>query len=272
MGPSRTPPSMWRVTCDAQERQGRVWHGVDQAAHDGVAVDAQVGAAERDDAGFGGCPRKDCHPVRPQARAGDCPVGPILADGVDEYGRVVFAAEAGDLGGQGELDTGLAQLAFQGAGDGGEIDDSGAGGVQCRHASAFRLDLADLAGVDAAQARDAVGVGALFQVGQPGQFVFADRDDELAAAFDRDLVLLAVLVHELRAGHAQPGLERAGGVVNAGMDDAGVVAGLVLGHLGGLVDDQDLGVRVADQEFPGDGQAYDSGTDYGDVMASRLAR
>jgi hypothetical protein len=60
---------------------------------------------------------------------------------------------------------GLAQLPLHGAGDGGEVDDAGVGGVQGRYAFAFRLDVADLARVDAAQAGDSVGVGALFEVG-----------------------------------------------------------------------------------------------------------
>jgi hypothetical protein len=45
------------------------------------------------------------------------------------------------------------------------------------------------------------------------------------------------------------------------------VAGLVLGHLGGLVDDEYFRVGFAGQDLPSDGQADDAGTDHGDIVA-----
>ena len=51
------------------------------------------------------------------------------------------------------------------------------------------------------------------------------------------------------------------------MDDAGIVAGLVLGYRAGLVDDDDLSGRAPGDYFARDGEAHDPGADHGDVIA-----
>jgi hypothetical protein len=58
------------------------------------------------------------------------------------------------------------------------------------------------------------------------------RDDHLAAALVGDAALLAVVVHLACALHAQARLERAGRVVDARVDHARVVAGLMRADLG----------------------------------------
>src|ERR671935_2277875 len=75
-----------------------------------------------------------------------------------------------------------------------------------------------------------------------------ERDDELAAALDRDVVALAERVELRRAVDAQPRLERPRRVVDAGVDDAAVVAGLVRAELGLAVDHGEAEARVAPQQ------------------------
>ena len=72
-----------------------------------------------------------------------------------------------------------------------------------------------------------------------GNSVSSDRDDDLAAAVVGNAVLLAEAVHGLAARDAVARFERARLVVEAGMDDAAVVAGLVGGQaVLGLQNDQ----------------------------------
>src|SRR5262249_51913920 len=94
-------------------------------------------------------------------------------------------------------------------------------------------------------------------------------EEQLPAALERDRVLLGELVHELGALDAELGLERAWRIVNARVDDAGVMAGLVLRHRAGLVDDDDLGARPPGDYFARDGEPHDPGADHGHVIAVR---
>src|SRR5581483_1012720 len=73
-------------------------------------------------------------------------------------------------------------------------------------------------------------------------------DDELAAPLVRDAVLGAEPVHPLAAVGAVAGLGRPGLVVQAGVDDAAVVAGLVAGEFALGLDHRDGG--------PGPGQRH----------------
>src|SRR4029079_731616 len=79
----------------------------------------------------------------------------------------------------------------------------------------------------APQAGDTVLAPADFERVEPRQLLRRQRDDDLAAAFDGHGVALAELVEIAGALDAQAGLERARGVVEAGVHDARVVARLV---------------------------------------------
>ena len=78
-------------------------------------------------------------------------------------------------------------------------------------------------------------------------------------------VLVAVLVEGVAAGRAELGLQGAGGVVDARVDDAGVVARLVGGDLGLSLEHEDSRVRVAAEELAGGGEAEDARSDDDDV-------
>src|SRR5438445_11961791 len=91
----------------------------------------------------------------------------------------------------------------------------------------MRLDLLDSGAVQKAQSGDAVGPPPALELPQARELGSVGRHDQLAAALARDLPLLAVLVQLARPAHAEARLERAGRVVDAGMDHARVVAGLM---------------------------------------------
>ena len=99
------------------------------------------------------------------------------------------------------------------------------------------------------------------------ELALVQRDDDLAAALDGDAALLAVGVQARGALDAQPRLQRAGLVVDAGVDDAGVVAGLPGAHLAGGVDDGHAQPGTAREQLARAGQADDARPDDGEVVA-----
>src|ERR1035438_1908458 len=88
------------------------------------------------------------------------------------------------------------------------------------------LQLSDSVRVDASQTGHPVGPAPAFELVQTCQLGGVGRDDHLPAADARDAALLAVVIHLARSLHAQARLQRAGLVVDAGVDNAGVVAAL----------------------------------------------
>jgi hypothetical protein len=89
------------------------------------------------------------------------------------------------------------------------------------------LDGGQLIGSDPPQPGDAVGAAPRLEVVKPGELGRVAGDDDLATPLKRHAALLAELVHLASTVDAQPGLERAGLVVDAGMHHTRVVAGLV---------------------------------------------
>ena len=83
--------------------------------------------------------------------------------------------------------------------------------------------------------------------------------------FVRDRALLAELVQLARTRRAQPRLERPRRVVDAGVDHAARVAGLVEADVVLLLEHRHAQVRRAPRELARRRQAEDSGADDGDV-------
>ena len=99
--------------------------------------------------------------------------------------------------------------------------------MEAGDAERVRLDLAQLVAVEPAHAGDAVRGRAPLELPQPLQLAFVEGDDELAALLVRDPALLDVRAQQLDAAPAELRLQRPGRVVDAGVDDAAVAAGLV---------------------------------------------
>ena len=254
---------------DAEERQPRVGHRVDQAAHQCAAVRRQphVGAAERDDPRIGiraGEPRQ---PVRPGARAEHGEAGGDLAARVPQHDpppgrpyRDALDARAGE-----QLAARVAHVVRQRPRDRAEVDDRRRGRVQCGDPGGVRLDRPQPRRVQAPQAGDPVGRAAPLELVERGQVAAVQRDDQLPAALVGQPARLAVAGQLARPRDAQSRLQRAGRVVDPGVRDARVVAGLVRGGPGLALEHDDPAPRPAVRQLAGHGQAEDAGADHGDV-------
>src|SRR5436853_607279 len=75
-----------------------------------------------------------------------------------------------------------------------------------------------------------------------------------------------------RALHAEAGLQRAGRVVDAGVDHAAVVAGLVEADVLLLLEHAHRAVRAPDEQLARDGEAEDARADHRDVAVARGIR
>ena len=117
--------------------------------------------------------------------------------------------------------------------------------MQGADAAHVRLDLTQLGRVELHQPLDAVTDPASLQLGEPVELGVVDRDDELAAPLQRDGVLLAERFEQALTLATERRLQRAGGVVEAGMHDSRVVAALVDRDLGLLVEQRQPQARRA---------------------------
>src|SRR5439155_4354353 len=141
------------------------------------------------------------------------------------------------------------------------------GRVQRGDPARVGLETLDLRCVDVAQARHAVGPSPPPELLEPGQLRGVGGDDQLAAAIDGDAALLAVVIQLARALDAEPRLQRARRVVDAGMDDARVVSGLVRADLALALQYAHRGAWVATDQLARDRQANDPATDDREIAA-----
>lgn len=129
--------------------------------------------------------------------------------------------------------------------------------MQAGHTHHVRLDLAKFDCIQLTDVGDTVGRGPLPDGGESGAFDVVEGDEDLAALVVGDVVLAAELLEEVDAATAESCLERARLVVEAGMDNTAVVAGLVCGEHRLLLHDGDLGSRTQLENPSGDGDAED---------------
>jgi len=114
------------------------------------------------------------------------------------------------------------------ANDGVVISDAFLGHVNGGDAGGVRFDFFDFVAIEFAQAFKAVGIAAFPETFESGQFVGSGGDDDFAALLVGDLVLAAESEHLLQTANGELGFVRTGFVIEAGVEDAAVVAGLVL--------------------------------------------
>lgn len=86
--------------------------------------------------------------------------------------------------------------------------------------------------------------------GESRQLGGGDGDEEFAGLGPRDATVGAVLFGGCGAGAAQFGFEAAGRVVDACVDDAGVVGALVAGDAGFFLYDDDICAGASVQQLP----------------------
>src|SRR5690606_4278210 len=88
--------------------------------------------------------------------------------------------------------------------------------------------------------------------------VFRSRHDHFPALLERDAFLCAERFHGDPSFSAIPGLERTGSVVDAGVNDAGIVAGLVPTNFRLLLDHRHPQAGEPHRENVRGGRAYDA--------------
>src|SRR4051812_25039597 len=90
-----------------------------------------------------------------------------------------------------------------------------------------RLKLLQAFRTDCLEAKDTICLTPALQLVQARQLRFVGRDDDLATEVVRDTVLVTVPKERFAASNAQFRLERPGRVVNPGVNDATIMAGLM---------------------------------------------
>ena len=256
----------------AEERQRRVGDGVDLPAHEvgAVGTQLQVGAAERHDAHVAARARAGGEHVRPRAAAGHGAPRREALPTDHELGAVRTVQHRPNGDARADLSTVGLDVARVGGGDGGEVDDPRLRRVQRREACRFGLDLADLGRPDAAQPRHAVLGRAPLELVEARQVGVAHRHDELPARLRLDPIRGAVLVQPVGARPAQLRLQRARLVVDALVDDAAVVRGLVRAQRRLALEHQHL--APAQRQLARRRQPDDAAADDRDVMGHARPR
>jgi hypothetical protein len=141
--------------------------------------------------------------------------------------------------------------------------------VKGRDAAGVGLDLADLVLVQPPQAGDPVGLAAELELGEAGQLRLVDGDDQLAVALEGQALCRAVLGEESRPLDAEPRLQRARGVVDAGVDDAARMPRLVGGDSVRRLEHAKVEDRPPPQQLTRRRQPEDAAADDGDVAFVR---
>jgi hypothetical protein len=142
-----------------------------------------------------------------------------------------------------------------------EVDDAGRGRVERGEPADVWLELPELVRPQPAEPRDLVRVAAPLELVEARQLGLTDGDDRLAAATGRDPARAAEVVELARAGDAEPRLQRARFVVDAGMDDAAVASGLVQTDLRFALEHRHPLTRIPAKRLPRGRQPDHTGAD-----------
>ncbi len=122
-----------------------------------------------------------------------------------------------------------------------------------------------LLGIDHREARHTVGSPAAHQFLKAGQFGFNGGGHNLSADLEGNIVLAAELDHGRRTSNAVLRLQRARLVIDAGVDDAAVMAGLVTSDGTFLFENGNTAIAKAARGFQGCRQSNDSAPDDNEI-------
>lgn len=234
---------------NTEEGEGGVGDGVDEVVDEVLAggFEEIVFAAEGDDAGVTALAGEGGDAVAVEAGAVNEEVGLMFA--VEDPARFNF----GDGCVCEDLGTGSSQEGDHGVADVLVVDDAFFGDAEGKEAGGMGFDFADLFRGEEAQTVESVLLAAGEEVVEAGEFGRIGSDDEFAADFMADGVLLAEGEHLANAVDGEASLGGAGLVVEAGVEDSGVVAGLVAADGGFLFKDGDLCMGESVLESEGGG-------------------
>src|SRR3989441_6041581 len=257
----------------AQEREARIGDRIHETAEERPPLGPKdvVVAAERNDLRIRSGAGLARQHVRVEAGARDRRSRDDRAGGGPDPDLVLADRQADDRGLEPDLDAEGGDLPSDRQGDLRVVDDPRFGHPQTASAADRRLDRLQAAGVEELDAGQAVRPTALAQLRELAALVLARRHDELAAELDRDPAVLAVVDEELPSLDAEARLRRARRVVQARMDDAAVVPGLMTRYGGLFLEHQHAPRWVAQYELARRRQTEDPRADDDHVERRRGA-
>src|ERR1041384_1921443 len=147
-----------------------------------------------------------------------------------------------------------------------EVDDAGRGRMNRAHAARVRLDLFYPLRADHLKAGNPIRGPAPVKLFEPRQLAVIRGDDDLAAKIIGDAVLIAELQEFAAARYASRRFQRTGLVVDAAVNNAAVVAGLVARQLGFFFEDDQSQAREALGHLHRGGETDDAASDHDDVV------
>ncbi len=243
----------------------RFRHGIDQMAKRSAGSEDEV-------VPLGEMARRDQAWIEPLQRTGDG-LG-LQAGGVHEIAAmerqgslashlqakaVIGEMTAGERAPQGQHGARRLRIALEGQHQPMAVDDAGGGRQEGRHRPEVRLEGVDGGRIEPGQILDAIGRRLPPQRRQRRNLVLPAGDDQLAQAAMLDAMLAAIVIEHVAAGDAEPGLQAAGGVVDAGMDHLAVARGdLAADVIGGF---QYQGLAPGLGQGARDGEPHHAGAD-----------
>ena len=147
----------------------------------------------------------------------------------------------------------------------GVVHDAGRRNLQGPDSTAVWLNLAKLVALEDAQSRHAICDPALMQLLQTWNFFRAGSDHQLAALLERDSLLLTEAFHGRGPGHAIPRFQRAGFVVETGVDDSAVVPRLMSSNVIFFIYDQKAHCREPSRSFQSRRQSNNACANYQEI-------
>src|SRR5436309_975307 len=147
------------------------------------------------------------------------------------------------------------------------IDNCRVRNMQGAQARCVRLNFAKFFGGEEREARHAVGGSAPVQFFEHRYLGNITGHNDLATLMVAHRVFVAEASEQLTPTRASARLGRAGFVVNAGVNDAAVVTGLVVGKVAFFFEHDDRRARITPRQLMGCRETYYPAADNGDIKS-----
>src|SRR4030095_4816256 len=129
------------------------------------------------------------------------------------------------------------------------VDNAGFRDAESFDSDGMGLELFEPLSSDYFQALQPVGHASTMKLIESWQLFLARCHDYFPAQFIRHRIFVAEFDQRFSSGDTAPGLQRSRAIVEPGMNDTAVVAGLVPGQLGFLFEDQKLRAGISIEDF-----------------------